>query len=275
MYINTHRGDDPNNALRVLFKVMRLLLDESQMVRYLSNIKLDPLSLKIILETLSHRSLPTAQAAALFNDVLDLNYESSRDFQVAGLLLSRDHLTISTEAKLAIVDNLCNPLSDEENGFNVRAFFQHQLDMTCIRLALTLTGSEYGSGEHQLRDSVLIALHNIILVKGGDRQRRMTPSNPLYAPIMELGSIYTRHFPDAWPGEYSVDNSVDRESIRKFFEDPERFRSWKEAILKALTWTHNIETKGLEVDCILLLRIIHGNCVDENSCETINCFTVG
>lgn len=274
MYINTCRDYDPKLALQILFKVMRLLLDENQMARYLSNIKLDPLSLKIILETLGRRSLSTALAAELFNEVLDLYFESSRDFQVAGLLLRSDHLTISTQAKLAILDHcISNP--DEENGFAVRNFFRFQLDMACIRLALALTDYEYGSDEDNLRQAVMCALNNIILVKGTTRQSRMTPSDPLYDPIMDLSDVYSRHFPDTWPGEYSADDSMSRESIRKSFDDPQQFRLWKGAILEALDWTHNIETKGLEVDCILVLRIIHGNNVDVNSRETINCFTAG
>jgi len=237
--------------------------------------KMDPTSFGSILSVFSD---PSETETFMLFDLIDTEFGSRRDFQIARFLLGGDNNVYG--AKHHLLDTILNRLDHEgsEDGFTAR-FFKHSLDLVVMELALSIEIDDDDNDDNMrsLKDTAFTVINNSILVKSVAKRHEMNQEDPLFVHGMAFHSLYTECFPDSYPGEVNwVSGQFDKDTIQQYWVNEQTmFRMWKVALFKALKWVQELEKAGLVSDYLLLSRIIQGEDVLKHPNSPINNFSFG
>eukprot|EP00579_Thalassiosira_antarctica_P025568 CAMPEP_0202023022 /NCGR_PEP_ID=MMETSP0905-20130828/50904_1 /ASSEMBLY_ACC=CAM_ASM_000554 /TAXON_ID=420261 /ORGANISM="Thalassiosira antarctica, Strain CCMP982" /LENGTH=785 /DNA_ID=CAMNT_0048585307 /DNA_START=386 /DNA_END=2743 /DNA_ORIENTATION=- len=253
--------DSSTKALRDFVSEVHHMIDDEVWKEYIAHVKMDPLSFNTIL--VAAFSNTSATGTQLLFEILDLDFVSSRDFQIAKFLLQGDNNACGSLKHIML--SQMSHLDDDD--YFLRGFVQHSLDLEVMRLAVSIDDDD--DDDNDLQSTVFVVLNNFILSKGGHRRQNMDQDDPIFVHTMAFHSLYTEHIPADWPGligsSFSWKNdSIKKDSIKQYWidENPTMFRMWKVAILKLLKWVHDVEKEGCIFEYLLVSRVMLGEMID-------------
>jgi hypothetical protein len=252
-------------ALRELVLSVRKHVGAAVWRDYFANVEMDPLSLKVILETCN------AEPQVLLDHLRsrEFHFKVPFDFYAYKFLLRSNGIGQAMKQKLLLYIEHSLMFDDEQSlmfddSFS-RKFFLYAMDDDIMRLAVS-TDSDGEDEElaEKTRATAFMILNTCVIPKCKRRSHRMAQDDPIFVHSTAFHALYTLHVPKPWPCQMARQlnpSSRDwwsKEKLEKYWqdEDPIVFQMWKQAIVKLLEWVRNLEEEDRIYDFLLVNKIV-------------------